>query len=910
MSTSPCCSMYKFPADSPAAANVSYEYCQAPHSESIAPFLASQVAPNDHVTLEGGDYFAMAPTLQPKIPTLPPKERGFPKPTFVSPRKPPARCPSNNLGSVSLLCSDATLVEHAPLSNASHDFNLSTDTLLEEPLGLPLLLPPFALRRLSLKSVLPTASPTMAPVTQGSRNKLLLSLNMAATAGARRAPRHASGSLLPGTRPVSLRGDSLPLATSAVEMHFEETRKYSLAPDDAEIGLSHTKLLVVPPLRKQLTLPAISPFGASLFFEAPRGTSRGLVSLENFREQILALSPLITYLPPLEIAALINSSFVDPETGLRDLLPLDIRTFADHVNSHLTGSINVCLPLTLLKRLNFDLKRCVNSLPAYEKAILLNYFYQNKSNVESGICIGNSRMGPHGLPGIVLYDNTNRSGNIFHMCKKLIDQLCFDATSFPPIYLIDGPTQALSQAHPEAFTSGRGDMVNIDTLPFKVTSLPMDFKTATESAQISTPVRCAPLRSLDCGMLTPNVCNFSLPTNLPETKFKIRHNEEKFNFSSAPCAEDKLSTLSVSTPCRQLLPAWLQKSVEQSAQIRVDFNKLEECEKSRLNCALRMLIDREFRTPGGKIEQTPVINTGLDYGHKNRYKDIFLYEHSRVSLNDVSTERELLEEGAGQYVEKQQVCDYINASYLKPAKAMQDLLEPSVDSRRALKQSSYIATQGPLEQTAGDFWHCIMKQRTIVIVSLTKEFENGVEKCFPYWKLGLYTSGDCGINVKLQREESFGALSIRTFELTSQNHASHRAIQLHLDSWEDMGVAVNVKDVLSMIELKNHILAKFASLPLYPTITHCSAGCGRTGVFVAADMLINALLARSQKYDLSVDPIYDVVNDLRKQRILMVQTMRQYGSIYNILIRHILEADQVTEICNADIAKEFMNGIK
>jgi protein-tyrosine phosphatase len=75
-----------------------------------------------------------------------------------------------------------------------------------------------------------------------------------------------------------------------------------------------------------------------------------------------------------------------------------------------------------------------------------------------------------------------------------------------------------------------------------------------------------------------------------------------------------------------------------------------------------------YGTPGGQKDVTKNIQiAGIEKGSKNRYNNIWPYEHSRVKL-------EGCEDGS---------CDYINANHIQAA----------------YSNKRYIATQGPIPAT-------------------------------------------------------------------------------------------------------------------------------------------------------------------------------------------------------------------
>ncbi|VDL24587.1 unnamed protein product [Hymenolepis diminuta] len=110
---------------------------------------------------------------------------------------------------------------------------------------------------------------------------------------------------------------------------------------------------------------------------------------------------------------------------------------------------------------------------------------------------------------------------------------------------------------------------------------------------------------------------------------------------------------------------------------------------------------------------------------KNRYVDVTCLEHSRVLLrvyqqstaNTFNTGSNSAASGKVAARADKQVPIYIHANW--------------VDSYR--QRNAFICTQGPLQDTAGDFWFMIWTYNVPAIVMITRCYESQRCKCFQYW---------------------------------------------------------------------------------------------------------------------------------------------------------------------------------
>ncbi|XP_073084646.1 receptor-type tyrosine-protein phosphatase delta isoform X27 [Manis javanica] len=228
---------------------------------------------------------------------------------------------------------------------------------------------------------------------------------------------------------------------------------------------------------------------------------------------------------------------------------------------------------------------------------------------------------------------------------------------------------------------------------------------------------------------------------------------------------------------------------------------------------------------------------------KNRYANVIAYDHSRVLLSAI--------EGIPG-------SDYVNANY--------------IDGYR--KQNAYIATQGALPETFGDFWRMIWEQRSATVVMMTKLEERSRVKCDQYWpSRGTETHGL--VQVTLLDTVELATYCVRTFALYKNGSSEKREVrQFQFTAWPDHGVPEHPTPFLAFLRRVKTCNPPDAG----PMVVHCSAGVGRTGCFIVIDAMLERI-----KHEKTVD-IYGHVTLMRAQRNYMVQTEDQYIFIHDALL--------------------------
>ncbi|CAL1546634.1 unnamed protein product [Lymnaea stagnalis] len=258
---------------------------------------------------------------------------------------------------------------------------------------------------------------------------------------------------------------------------------------------------------------------------------------------------------------------------------------------------------------------------------------------------------------------------------------------------------------------------------------------------------------------------------------------------------------------------------------------------------------REFEElPMGLLAQCEVARR-QENKVKNRYGNIVAYDHSRVILDPLPNEP---------------FSDYVNANFMDGY----------------AKPKAYIASQGPNKIMIRDFWRMVWQHKVSKIIMLTNLMEACKKKCEQYWPdEGSQKYGE--LTVLLVNVTKYTDFIIRTFELTkveTEMENSRIVKQFHFTTWSDHGAPTYPTTLLSF----RRKVINFKPEDTSPVLSHCSAGIGRTGTFIALNYLLDQAVAENQ-----VD-VLRCAQLMRANRVNMIQTLEQYVFVYDAVLEALL----------------------
>lgn len=333
---------------------------------------------------------------------------------------------------------------------------------------------------------------------------------------------------------------------------------------------------------------------------------------------------------------------------------------------------------------------------------------------------------------------------------------------------------------------------------------------------------------------------------------------------------------------------------------------------------------------------------------KNRYRDVVPYDHNRVRLppppqpaavgSDPSSQAAAAAASADAAAQASKAAlglgctstNYINASFMS---------DPHLTGDHAALQG-YIATQGPLPATVIDFWRMVAATNASAIVMLTglsdgsPKFGNSKPRCAAYFpdneqdvlrlpgaRVTCVHKNSLDENVHFRQLEvvwsepaaapsdvparqagagssaaagaagaAAGAGPSRQPQQQSQQPQRLWINHYEYAGWPDYGVPPTSGSVLALCHALDGCRRAGCKI-----VVHCSAGVGRTGTFIAIDVLLQRLHSLSLQLHGSVKQedviaamnVPELIVNLRQQRRGMVQTWEQYSFVWQAVINEL-----------------------
>lgn len=305
----------------------------------------------------------------------------------------------------------------------------------------------------------------------------------------------------------------------------------------------------------------------------------------------------------------------------QEVLLLDVRPYAYFSQSHITGSLNLCIPTTLLKRRSFDTAKLENTFTSDDDK--RNFAQWRECNV------------------IIVYDSATADVKdavpLTHVITK------FQAENWKGEGLIlQGGFKAFSSQFPQFIR-----------------------RPQAQTAGPSPRKKHSPM-SIDLQSIAPVVGGCALPQSSSAVNpffGNIRQNMDLMGgVGQIPL---KLPEGMTETQ-RQELPLWLREASDVKDQGHTVSEKFLVLEKRELERMKQALTYEGGSASTGEASKKYRV-AGIEKGTKNRYNDIYPFDHSRVRLEGIPS--------GG--------CDYVNANHI----------QAEFSNRR------YIATQAPVPDT-------------------------------------------------------------------------------------------------------------------------------------------------------------------------------------------------------------------
>ncbi|MCJ1419283.1 hypothetical protein MMC32_005637 [Xylographa parallela] len=580
------------------------------------------------------------------------------------------------------------------------------------------------------------------------------------------------------------------------------------------------------------------------------------------------------------------------KTASHDILLLDLRVSPQFMQSRVTGAMNLCIPTTLLKRASYTVQRLADTFTQEVEKLKFSQWRE--------------------VSHIVLYDANSLqlkdATSSVNTLKKFTQEGWHGAS-----YVVRGGFSDFAKKYPNLIDKNAASEAEN---PGR-TNLSIDSRMAG-----SMPVAGG------CPMPTSKTAANPFFGNIRQNMDLIG-GVGQMAIKHPAALTDRLL---------EELPKWLREAADDNDKGKVvadRFLKIEKAEQQRMQKALSTHVI--YGSPTVRSPDAIQI-AGIEKGTKNRYKDMLPYDHSRVRLQNVPF-------GGCDYINASHIKaawshrhyiatqapvpatfeDFWRVVWEQDARVIVMLTAESEGGQRKCHPYWLPDNYGPLKLKS------LSEKRVSLELSSRLSPSTEAQVASPLDRPGMgrrRATNPLGATL----QDSTPPPTLETPHVVIRKLTlSHSAFpflplreitQLQYSSWPDFGAPAHPSHVLGLVEHCNavvrhqpgpegqnpHLPAKEGERPI---VVHCSAGCGRTGTFCTVDSVIDILKRQRmakpdnlQKEDSldemdvdeedwvkqdNIDLVAKTVEDLRLQRLSMVQTLRQFVLCYETVLEWLVK---------------------
>ncbi|CAC5399545.1 PTPRM [Mytilus coruscus] len=198
------------------------------------------------------------------------------------------------------------------------------------------------------------------------------------------------------------------------------------------------------------------------------------------------------------------------------------------------------------------------------------------------------------------------------------------------------------------------------------------------------------------------------------------------------------------------------------------------------------------------------------------------------------------------------------------------------------RKDAFVITQMPLPNTIVDFWRLIIDHNSYCIVMLN-EIDKTDKTCEQYWTLETCGESYGPFIVETTAEiKSDPSVTVRDFTITNTLNPQEvpRVVrQFHFHRWPEGANVPNSKAAL--LELLDMVENWQKQSGNKPVTVHCMNGVLRSGLFVAANYVLERI-----KADKEVD-VFQAVKQMRLNRPQLIDTLEQFKFCHEIAFEYL-----------------------